>query len=235
MATSQNGYPASANRAAIGVKTFQVPGRPDVKVPLRGDIAALILEFMRWWNAVVEPLMVPGCWGYAYRDIRGSSRLSNHASGTAGDVNAPKHPLGKVGTVPVGMRAAISTKARTLGLRWGGDYTGRKDEMHVEVVVPLARALELVRALQTPAPGPAPTPPPAPSGRPTVRQGSTGQAVRDLQAHLKRVYPAYARHLTVDGAFGPKTKAAVIEFQRRTGLAADGIVGPQTWAKLGFK
>lgn len=232
MANSQNGFPASGDRNAIGVRTFQVPGRPDVTVPLRADIAPLILEFMRWWNVTVEPLVVPGCWGHAFRSIRGAKTLSNHASGTAGDINAPRHPLGAVGTVPGDKRAAISAKAASLGLRWGGDYAGRKDEMHVEVNVPLAKALELVRRLQSPQP-PAP-PPPARPGRPTIRQGSKGQDVRDLQAHLKGVYSLYAGHLVVDGDFGPKTKAAVMEFQRRSGLVADGIVGPLTWGRLGI-
>lgn len=79
--------------------------------------------------------------------------------------------------------------------------------------------------------GSAPTPP---SGRPTLKEGSTGQAVTDLQAFLNRTYPAYSK-LAVDGAFGPKTTAVVKEFQRRSGLAVDGIVGAQTWAKLGFR
>jgi hypothetical protein len=219
MTTSQNGYPASADRDTIGVRTFRVPGRPDVEVPLRADVAPLILEFMRWWDVTVEPLVVPGCWGYAFREIDGSNVLSNHASGTAGDVNAPKHPLGAVGTVPADKRAAISTKAASLGLRWGGDYSGRKDEMHVEVVVSLSRALEIVDGLR---------------GRPTIREGSTGADVRDLQAHLKQNYPLYAKHLVVDGVFGPKTKAAVEEFQRRAGLTVDGIVGPKTWERMGI-
>lgn len=37
---------------------------------------------------------------------------------------------------------------------------------------------------------------------------------------------------TVDGYFGPSTKNAVQVFQRAHGLAADGIVGDKTWAKI---
>lgn len=60
-----------------------------------------------------------------------------------------------------------------------------------------------------------------------LREGSFGDDVKDLQKILKV--------LPVDGAFGPITKAAVVAFQKESGLAADGIVGPLTWAKLRIK
>jgi peptidoglycan hydrolase-like protein with peptidoglycan-binding domain len=41
-------------------------------------------------------------------------------------------------------------------------------------------------------------------------------------------------HVAVDGEFGPETLAAVERFQRAHGLAANGIVGPRTWAALGY-
>lgn len=61
------------------------------------------------------------------------------------------------------------------------------------------------------------------AGRPTLRRGSQGEAVKRLQAQLRAV---------VDGDFGPRTEAAVREFQRRHDLVPDGIVGPKTWAML---
>jgi N-acetylmuramoyl-L-alanine amidase len=36
----------------------------------------------------------------------------------------------------------------------------------------------------------------------------------------------------LDGSFGPSTRTAVGEFQRRRGLPPDGIVGPDTWSQL---
>lgn len=70
--------------------------------------------------------------------------------------------------------------------------------------------------------------------RPTIRRGSKGRHVKDLQKRLAANYPAYARGLRADGDFGPATERVVREFQRRAGLFVDGVVGPKTWARLGF-
>lgn len=69
------------------------------------------------------------------------------------------------------------------------------------------------------------------SRKPLLRVGSRGTAVRNLQAGLNRVFPAYSR-LGVDGIFGPNTQRVVREFQRRSRLSADGVVGPKTRAAL---
>jgi peptidoglycan hydrolase-like protein with peptidoglycan-binding domain len=36
----------------------------------------------------------------------------------------------------------------------------------------------------------------------------------------------------IDGKIGPKTKSAIMEFQKAKGLKPDGRVGPKTWAEL---
>lgn len=58
---------------------------------------------------------------------------------------------------------------------------------------------------------------------PTLRQGSTGDDVKKLQAAL---------HIFIDGSFGPLTKAAVKQFQTDNHLVSDGVVGPMTWKAL---
>lgn len=58
----------------------------------------------------------------------------------------------------------------------------------------------------------------------TVQLGDSGDAVRAVQTLLPG--------LTVDGAFGPATDAAVRSFQGVFLPPADGIVGPVTWHAL---
>jgi len=67
--------------------------------------------------------------------------------------------------------------------------------------------------------------------RPTLYWGSTGQDVRDVQWRL-RTWGYYQG--PVDGYYGAETYRAVVFFQQRNGLVADGVVGPSTWAALGL-
>ncbi|MBL8251926.1 MAG: peptidoglycan-binding protein [Candidatus Competibacter sp.] len=64
-----------------------------------------------------------------------------------------------------------------------------------------------------------------------LRQGDQGADVRAIQDvlnfHIRRLEP-----LRVDGDFGPKTRARVMEFQKANQLKVDGLVGPETLGKL---
>lgn len=74
---------------------------------------------------------------------------------------------------------------------------------------------------------------PAPPARPTLRPGDWGPEVRRLQEALIRLGLFHADEGTLLlETFGPKTKAAVRDFQQSHGLPVDGIVGPRTWAAL---
>jgi peptidoglycan hydrolase-like protein with peptidoglycan-binding domain len=74
-------------------------------------------------------------------------------------------------------------------------------------------------------------------GTANLARGSEGPAVKALQVKLAKTYPAYqTQHgkLFPDGNFGAITEAWVKEFQRRSGLKDDGIVGPKTRKALGL-
>lgn len=70
---------------------------------------------------------------------------------------------------------------------------------------------------------------------PTVRRGSRGHAVKELQRllidHGVLTRGEIGRS---EGIFGPKTEAALREFQRRAGLDVDGVAGPASWEALGI-
>ncbi len=70
------------------------------------------------------------------------------------------------------------------------------------------------------------TPDPAlPTAEPVLRTGMTGQNVKDVQS---RLYTLGYYQAEIDGQYGAATKEAVIAFQKRNGLGADGIVGAET-------
>lgn len=62
-----------------------------------------------------------------------------------------------------------------------------------------------------------------------LKQGSSGDYVWDLQYRLKTI-GLFDRELT--GYFGTHTRQAVVKFQKKYGLQADGIVGSATWKAL---
>ncbi len=63
------------------------------------------------------------------------------------------------------------------------------------------------------------------AGYPVLRMGSTGSDVADLQA---RLYELGYYTGTIDGKYASGTQTAVMEFQTRHGLTADGVAGRQT-------
>ena len=64
-----------------------------------------------------------------------------------------------------------------------------------------------------------------------LRQGSKGGEVKEVQRRLK-MWGYYKG--SVDGIFGAGTRSAVISFQKKNGLTADGVVGKATYRALGM-
>jgi hypothetical protein len=133
--TSPNGWPASEDRQAIGIQSFAIPGT-NLKIACAKDVAPIFFAFCKEFHELVEPIDQGQLddWGYAFRMTRGSDKvLSNHSSGTAVDLNALKHPLGKSNTFNKEQCNIITLLITKYGLAWGGHYKKRKDEMHFEI------------------------------------------------------------------------------------------------------
>lgn len=265
MAVSQNGWEAN-NRSlitsyAIGNKT---------KINLRvGDAGWLLQRAINWFDANIRDVDFNykngelDDWGYAERVIRGGVELSNHASGTAADINATNWPLGKDETIYLTRDEINRWRAHLLEyegvLRWGGDYVGRQDPMHLEINADEAAVARVAAKLrQAPVapvvpkaapPKPSIPPFPLPSGEyfglitgPNESHGGYNSFervwVKAIQQRLiKKGFVPGVTNINggwADGVFEEATKLAVTRFQRKymPGTKFYGQVWSDDWRKL---
>jgi hypothetical protein len=107
-----------------------------------GAAGFVLLHFILWFHETIERLDTQKLWdewGWAVRPVRGQTRgYSNHASGTAADVNATVHPRGvsiwrtfKTWQIKAIHAWVKSTKYSGV-LTWGGDWS-TPDGMHIEI------------------------------------------------------------------------------------------------------
>lgn len=163
MAVSQNSWPVDPPRSSRLVPGTSV--KLNVANGPAGDILLWVAgQFHHRVENIEGPVMDD--WGYANRPVRGSTSTSNHASATAIDLNSPKHPLGVRGTFNATQAATIRQILREAGgvVRWGGDYSGRVDEMHFEINANAAAVSAAYSRLQGSRANPTPAPAPTPSG-----------------------------------------------------------------------
>ena len=158
MSTSVNGHPVLSARTTGGLPRLRkwiIPGANRHLLVRDGSMGFLLIHFALWWHETIGRLDAPGTvwdeWGWNVRPVRGqTSGYSNHASGTAIDLDATRHPIGVSvsRTFSPLQRVRISARiAWYLGcLVWGGVWH-RPDGMHVEIAAPLDRCEKLARRL----------------------------------------------------------------------------------------
>nr|DAD89994.1 MAG TPA: Chitinase A [Siphoviridae sp. ctCCv12] len=126
---SENGWPMCSSAACVS-ETVVPAARA---VPLRaGDVATILNAWLILYNRLVEPI-TSQVWGWsADNDVWNS----NHMSGTAVDIGAPKYPWGQR-TMPPATKAKVRTLlAKFEGVVfWGADWD-YPDEMHYQIGLP---------------------------------------------------------------------------------------------------
>lgn len=195
-----------------------------VKVVVRTELAPLVKELLARTKAMGYTMHAASTGGYNCRYISGTTTPSNHAYARAVDINWNENPHSYTFTSTIPPK--VVKMWMNAGFYWGGHYS-KPDTMHFEYV----GAKSAIGSYYSKLTGqPAPTAPVVTeTAFPTLKVGSTDKAaVTTLQYALV----ARGRTVTVDGVFGAKTKAAVVAFQKSTGLTADGIVGAKTWPAL---
>jgi hypothetical protein len=122
---------------------------PGIRLNVRSEVAPLFVELVDWLTRERAADRVPALsssGGYVKRFIDGTTTWSNHSWGLAADFNAGTNEYGWNATTD--MPDGTSATAKRLGMRWGGDYTGKKDGMHFEFMGTPADASRIAAGLR---------------------------------------------------------------------------------------
>jgi hypothetical protein len=152
---SENGWPIKP-----ALKTHAVPGSSGTRLTfVDGPAGELMTHVAGQIQQRVESFDIPGPpndplndGSYNVRPIGSGSTWSNHASGTAFDINSDLHPQHATGTWTPAQVAEIRTILGEVDgvVRWGGDFSPKHiDEMHFEIhatPAEVARVWDRIRA-----------------------------------------------------------------------------------------
>lgn len=164
--------------------------------------------------------------GYVKRYISGTTTWSNHAWGLAVDYNAPTNPYKYGGTTDFRVADTHAFLKKYLGkMRWGYDYTGKKDAMHFEWIGSTLDAAVTTAQLQKGTT----------SLAVSYGVGSVGKKVLEIECRLLLLGYLPSTY-TVGEKYTQQTASAVLAFQERTwpneAKEHDGLVGPKTLQAL---
>lgn len=149
-AVSQNGWTVLQASSTKWWNLIDSPVRYQLR---RGSAGFVLVHFIDWFDRNVERLQPTqgDDFGWSYRQIEGSDEWSNHASGTAGDLNASLHPQGRRGTFSNQENKKVHDRLSEMYedmIRWGADYHTLVDEMHFEINEGSVAILKLSKKLE---------------------------------------------------------------------------------------
>lgn len=168
-----------------------------------------------------------GCCGYNGKRYALKSGMA-HVAPPGRSYHEPTVGIYCLAVDTVGHNSVSEGLLAAYGLRSFAGLSGAgREPWHVQVVeIPTARAnynptVHVVKVWSLPAP----TPPDPDYPKPTLRVGSTGTEVYELQQHLT-FWKWYGS--AIDGSFGPVTAEAVKKMQNALKVPADGVYGTVT-------
>lgn len=110
-----------------------------------------------------------------------------------------------------------------------GQKAANLKSLSLKGVIGVLRPKEYVKPKTTPTPAPSNNFLPA---RGWFQLGDKSENVGKIASFMRKTFPSYTSAKALGNLYGPNLKAAITEFQKRTGLKPDGCVGPITLAKL---
>lgn len=143
MSTSLNGYQAPPAK----LRTFAIPGTTR-RITLDEEVGPILVALAADYHSLVRRIDVGTVddGGYNYRPANAATGLSNHASGTAVDLNwSEEGAQGGSWGAKFFAKAEVAAKILVLKqrygavLQWGGDWRA-KDYMHWEIKPGVSRA-----------------------------------------------------------------------------------------------
>ena len=189
----------------------------------------------RWFNRIVVD-----CSGLIIQAFR--SKKSNYPDQTANTLLANSMPKGDIATIPEQPGVCVWRKGH-IGIYVGNGHVIESGGTNIGVVASEIKTpasdkawtnwgmLADVDYYKVSAPVVTPTPPYCWLGRvfKLTDPYMSGDDIKQLQTVLDIVGFSPGK---IDGVYGPLTQKAVLAFQKKAGLVADGIVGEKTTAAL---
>ncbi|MDF3147073.1 MULTISPECIES: serine/threonine-protein kinase [unclassified Streptomyces] len=185
------------------------------------------------WREIVQH-----CLGRTHTDRIDTETLLRRAEQAAGAARSARLPRLRPrrwrGPVLVAALMAVAVLGTAAGVRYYMRETPGENVFVVSQGVPTTATCEKPLVYEDPQHGFGYTAGWSITWDATIKQGDDGDwvsAVSEAQCLLKHLH-GITKVGEVDGDFGPLTHAAVVTFQKRAGLDADGVVSPGTWQAL---